>query len=705
MKIECYLSEASVELINDAMEQMREWHFDAVNSITLISALMDCPDAQIKEYLINEDVEEDEIMDAVSMCFSAKVTELKLDKKGDKKEEDKKEEGKQTVTDKPGTTDKSGAKAKDKPEATDKSGTDAKTDGKKSSKAEEVMKELFNYKSEHDFDIGIMDSKKNKVMIPASSSMNKIVGKVRELCVKNKVEEIQPVHFSAALFETNDEALKDIFRDIGVSFFTAKKYFTSNVIFKMGVIPFALSGFLTNLNEKVNPKVPCEVLRRDKEVEQIWNISLKKNKRNTVIVGEAGVGKSALIEKITYDIVTGTCPERFKNFNVISLDVNSLIAGTSYRGDAEERIRDIIEFLMHNDHVILFIDEVHTILGAGSCFEGEMDLANALKPILARGDTIVIGATTNEEYYKYFAVDAALSRRFEKVEVEEPLSKDVYPMIRNKIKALSKFHGVKITKKMVEYTIMIASCFAFEKRNPDKTLDLLDRSMVVAHRKGLEYVDKDCVLANFGIYYKLWDGMNEDSRKEVAYHEAGHYIVGKASGRLTQMSFLAVSIMPAEFYLGVTVYEERKDTMPFANLDYYIDGIAFDLGGRVAENVFRNDYTSGAGQDLDNATRTAFHVVSKLGMTVDESKKRNNIFLNTDNYPMFTEKSTNQINDEVQALIEKAYDRAEIIITEHAKLLEMIVRELLEKQIMSETELDRIWRRYLRSKSRSKSKK
>ena len=103
-----------------------------------------------------------------------------------------------------------------------------------------------------------------------------------------------------------------------------------------------------------------------------------------------------------------------------------------------------------------------------------MDLANALKPILARGDTIVIGATTEEEYMRYFKKDAALSRRFEKVEVKEPMAKDVYPMIKNKLQVLSEFHGVKITREMVQYAIMIASCFAFEKKNPDKTLDLID---------------------------------------------------------------------------------------------------------------------------------------------------------------------------------------------------------------------------------------
>ena len=173
---------------------------------------------------------------------------------------------------------------------------------------------------------------------------------------------------------------------------------------------------------------------------------------------------------------------QFKKFKMIVLDVNALIAGTSYRGDAEERIKDLIQFLKDNHDVILFIDEVHTILGAGSCFEGEMDLANALKPILARGDTIVLGATTQEEYEKYFQRDGALSRRFEKVIVKEPLAHNVYPMIKNKIAILSDFHKVTISKDIVNYAVMIVCCFAFgvsaEESVPDGLVYTVDTDSV-----------------------------------------------------------------------------------------------------------------------------------------------------------------------------------------------------------------------------------
>lgn len=684
MKLELPFSESATDIILDAVQQSQIWSFDAINSVTLVSSVLDHEESTLRDYFMRDIMDPQEINDALMECYSTKVAELEVDEMLSKKDGSKQ--------------DKSGKKqGKDKPKKQDKKKSGKNKSGK--DKRKKGAEEDCPFASQHDGDVTFINHEGSPVEVAVSKDVLKVFEALDKLCVDNEVTEVKPIYIVVAMFQVENEVLRAVCKEISVSYLKARKFFTDRKIFSGAVIPYNLSAFLTCLNDGVDVSQPCEILMRDEEVDKIWNISLKKNKRNTVIVGEAGVGKSALVEKITYDIVAGTCPERFKGFNVISLDVNSLIAGTSYRGDAEERIKDIIEFLKHNDNVILFIDEVHTILGAGSCFEGEMDLANALKPILARGETIVIGATTNAEYTNYFASDAALSRRFEKIEVEEPEAADVYPMIRNKIRALSKFHGVKINKAMVEYAILIAGCFAFEKKNPDKTLDLIDRSMVVAYRRGKKYVSKDCILANFGIYYKLWDGMDEDSRKEVAYHEAGHYLVGKASSRLNHIRLQAVSIMPTEDYLGVTVYEPRKDKVPYRNMDFFIDEIAFDLGGRVAESVFRGDYTSGAGQDLKSATETAFYVVSKLGMTVGGKDSRAKIYTNSESAPMLTERNTNNLTMEVQQLLEAGYKRAEEIIEEYKELLEMIAKALLKNRIMSEDQLDKIWRNYMQKKA------
>ena len=665
------LSKTSTAMVQDILENKKKHKYDCVNFTLLLYGILQSRDEEneqspniLDEYFSSCEVYPTEIkanFDVIFLQEDALIEEAKKAKKSSRE----------------GTHNK-------------------KSDSKKSSKKSKNSNKFDCYAITvaHFTDYNGKD-----ISFLINSDVEKVFKKLNEVIAKYSVKEIEPVHFVVSAFLADITEFRDFFKDVSLNYYDARKFFKPERILKLNCIPFNLSTFLDRFNDKVDGSVPCEILMRDKEVDILWNIMLKKNKRNAVIVGDPGVGKTALVEKITYEIKADTCPEEFKDFNVISLDVNALIAGTSYRGDAEERIKDVIEFLKNNKNVILFIDEVHTILGAGSCYEGEMDLANALKPILARGDTIVIGATTEEEYEKYFKKDGALSRRFEKVEVKEPKASEVYPMIKNKLKVLSDFHGVKIRKDMVEYAIMIAGCFAFEKKNPDKTLDLIDRAMVSAKRAKKKSVDKDSILKNFDIFFKMWDNMSLATKKEIAYHEAGHYIVGKASGRLIRYTWLAVSIMPAEDYLGVTVAEEDDDKVPFRDINYFIDEIAFALAGRVSEEIFTKTYTSGACADLESATKTAYMVITKLGMGNDSIKNR--IYIDNSSNPMFSEKSIEVVNKEIDILIDKALNRAKEIIDENSDVLEAIVSALLRRHIMSETELDKIWQDTLEKRNKN----
>ncbi len=681
MSNELRLSKSSTEMINEVLENMRNYNFHSVNFPLLLYGVVNAVEengecSPLQNYFNTMEAYPLEVEDSLSMMFTDYILKLQKDYEENHKHKS--------------SSDIKSSNKSDKEPSNKKKSKSVNKDSTNSSKKKKVSKSNA-MKSDFSSNLIFIDYEGKEITIPANKDIVEVNSHLMDIIEGFPTKQIEPLHFTVAIFMTEHKSLKNFFTEINLNYLEAKKYFRAERILTLGCIPFTLAGFMNTLNDKIDTSKPCEILKRDNEVESLWNIMLKKNKRNAILVGEAGVGKTALIEKITYDINNCTCPKEFQDFKVIVLDVNALIAGTSYRGDAEERIKDVIEFLETNNDVILFIDEVHTILGAGSCFEGEMDFANALKPILARGDTIVIGATTEDEYKKYFKKDAALSRRFEKVEVKEPQAKDVYPMIKNKLDVLSEFHGVKITRKMVLYAIMIANCFAFEKKNPDKTLDLIDRAMVTAKRASKKYVDKSSILKNFGIFFKMWDNMSEDSKKEIAYHEAGHYIVGKASGRLINFNWLAVSIMPAEDYLGVTVFEEDDSKVPFADHNYYIDTIAFDLAGRVAESEFRGTYTSGASADLKEATATAYYVISKLGFGIGYDILKNHIYLNTENSPMLSDSSIDKIDDEVHKLINKAYDRATEIIEENRDILEAIVSALMEKYIMSESELDKIW--------------
>ena len=448
--------------------------------------------------------------------------------------------------------------------------------------------------------------------------------------------------------------------------------------FKM---PDQFKGFVRNLNEEF-AGTSCDISGRDKECKFVWQTLMKNTKKNVVLIGEPGVGKTSIVQKITHDIISGNCPKEFKDFVVLSLDVTSSVAGTMFRGQAEERYSAFAEFLEKQKNVIVFIDEIHLIKGAGACREGEIDLANALKPVLAGGKVRIIGATTNEEYEKYFSQDAAIKRRFRPITVREPQMAEVYPMLQKSIETLSEYHGVSISKKMVDFIILNAACFNSETSNPDRTKDLIDLSMVAAKQAGKSKVDRKCVLENFEYHFEKFAKMSEASKRSTAYHEAGHCLVAIFSENLTNYDVVAVSIMPTDTYLGVTVFEDNENTVE-PTKQYFVDVIARCLAGRVAEKMFTKNITSGAAADLEEATRIAQNFVTKYGM----AKFGMNRIYTAENQ---SEEAKNCINAEIDKLIEMANQRAEQILDEHHETLELLVEALMKNGIVGKNDLEKI---------------
>jgi ATP-dependent Clp protease ATP-binding subunit ClpC len=215
------------------------------------------------------------------------------------------------------------------------------------------------------------------------------------------------------------------------------------------------------------------VVGRDKEVKRIAQILSRKKKNNAVIVGEAGVGKSALVEKLALMIHKGECPSNLLDKRIMSLDLTSLVAGTKYRGQFEERIKAIINELQEAPNVIIFIDELHTMVGAGNA-SGAMDAANILKPALARGELQCIGATTFDEFKKHIEKDAALVRRFQKIVLQEPTEEETLEILKNLTTSYQDFHKVSYEDGVLETIVKLSGRYITDRQFPDKAIDVLD---------------------------------------------------------------------------------------------------------------------------------------------------------------------------------------------------------------------------------------
>jgi ATP-dependent Clp protease ATP-binding subunit ClpC len=215
------------------------------------------------------------------------------------------------------------------------------------------------------------------------------------------------------------------------------------------------------------------VVGRDKEVKRIAQILSRKKKNNAVIVGDAGVGKSALVEKLALMIVKGDCPTNLLDKRLMSLDLTSLVAGTKYRGQFEERIKAILNELVESPNVIIFIDELHTMVGAGNA-SGAMDAANILKPALARGEIQCIGATTFDEFKKHIEKDAALVRRFQKVILKEPTSAETVEILKNLKESYENFHKVQYEEGVIDTIVKLSGRYITDRQFPDKAIDVID---------------------------------------------------------------------------------------------------------------------------------------------------------------------------------------------------------------------------------------
>lgn len=299
--------------------------------------------------------------------------------------------------------------------------------------------------------------------------------------------------FSILVDEDTDCYPKYVFNKNGITKQKVEEYIKRSIRGEAGTL---LAQFCRNLNEDCKNGDIDPVIGREKEIEDTIEVLARRKKNNVIFVGKEGTGKTAICEGLAKKIVDGEVPKALADKEVYSLDISNMLAGTKYRGEFEERLKGVIKEIEEKKNVILFIDEIHMIMGAGSGSNGTVDAANMLKPMLANGKLSCIGATTYDEYASTFEKDRALMRRFQKVDVEPTSVEVTKQIVRGVTKYYEKFHGVTYTEEALDQAVILSDKYIKNKQFPDKAIDIIDISGAKAKLDGIDVVDVKLIMSS-----------------------------------------------------------------------------------------------------------------------------------------------------------------------------------------------------------------
>lgn len=328
--------------------------------------------------------------------------------------------------------------------------------------------------------------------------------------------------------ENNDESEGKFSIKTKVRFKNKKKY---------------LDKYAINLNDKAMEKKIDAVIGRDKELERIIQILNRRNKNNPILIGEPGVGKTAIAEGLAVRIIEKKVPTKLLDKEVYLLDLTAVVAGTQFRGQFEGRMKTIVDEVSENQNIILVIDEVHNIIGAGETQGGALNAANILKPALARGDIQVIGATTLEEYRKYIEKDSALERRFQPILVEEPSVEETIEILNNIKIYYEDYHKVKISEDVIKETVKLSERYISDRYLPDKAIDVIDEASSRANLKNKSLIEFKIVTEELEkLQSKMLDAAHNGNYEEAAKYKTEEYKLKNRVKELKKKSSVELSI-------------------------------------------------------------------------------------------------------------------------------------------------------------------
>jgi len=458
---------------------------------------------------------------------------------------------------------------------------------------------------------------------------------------------------------------------------------------RKSIVPKKLEGYVIDVTQNLSTKNVLKIEGRDEEIEKIWSCLTKKQNSNAILVGPTDVGKTATAYEIARQISTNECPKEFSKSRVIMINTSELL-GIESEFLYKTKLDQLKKFIVTNkEDIIVFVDKLLHM-------KFDVKLIQLLHEMLITHNVKFISTSSNEDFDRYFMEDNFINKHLNEIEIIEPEPEELFDLIKPRALMLQKNYKVKISKKMLRFAISTASLSNSVSSEPGNVLNVLDRAFSEAKRKGKKTVDKECILSCYNSYLKLYKNTSLEQKKIIAYHEAGHYILFKKCKNLSDIKVEFVSILPMLDFLGVNRFHTVLGKELNYTAEYFEDFIAVDLGGRVGESKITNKFSTGASADLDSASECAKRMIMIYGLSSNEKNQnrsylRNYCYLNDS---LFTEKKKELIDEEIQQIIEKGFKKAEETINSNLQLLERIANELVEKEILSDEELEEICKEY-----------
>lgn len=460
-----------------------------------------------------------------------------------------------------------------------------------------------------------------------------------------------------------------------------------------GLIPFALEEYLTYNYSGITEKIDG----RDQEIDRIWTYLTSKQKSNAILIGEHGVGKTTIASEIMRQINLGECPKQFRKYHVITLNTGALLELADLCKDKkfskyEKNLKRLEDFIKQNrEKVIFYIDNLLHM----KC---DIGLLKLFRKCVLEYNIKFMASINDEDFEYYFEYDDDILKYLNKIIIDEPEVDEVYPMIKNKIDTFQSAYGVKISDRMVQFAISTADAHAhFNKSNPEKTIDAINFALADAQKKRQKEVTKQNFFSYYRVDFRTTSRWPEKEEWAVSYHEVGHYLVGKLLPNLKCYRFDNVSILPTDDWNGVTVYDFDRSQYYPGSREYFIDDIAFSLGGRVGEKYYTNELSSGASSDLVSANSMAEQAVLSLGLAqIGNEENKTYISRGYVKDYLLTDDVKKEINKEIEKIMKEAYARAQKVIDDNKELFEEIVHRLHDEKILVTYELDEICKKYIK---------